>query len=140
MLRSQVRDKNKMVCAILHNGHYDLGVLHTAQGVQAVFEAGEEWDNAIRLILGFIKAKLPKNGQARGLLCPFWRERTKEGETKMSANLRGAGIRSSRAQNTTQEGGGTLTRAGKAKEIPACGVSRGSTITHALIRTFHTCC
>ena len=47
-----------MVWAILHNGHNDLGVLHTAQGVQAVFEVGEEWDNAIRLVLRCITAKL----------------------------------------------------------------------------------
>ena len=119
------RDKTKMVCAILHNGHYDLGVLHTAQGVQVVFEVGEEWDNAIRLILNFIRAKLPKNGQARGPICPFWIERTNESEKKASVNPRGAGIRSSRTQNTTQEGGATRTRAGKTKEIPVCIVARG---------------
>jgi hypothetical protein len=38
------RDKTRMVCAILHKKHYDLGVLHTAQGVQAVFQVGAEWD------------------------------------------------------------------------------------------------
>ena len=37
------RDKTRMVCAILHKKHYDLGVLHTAQGIQAVFQVGEEW-------------------------------------------------------------------------------------------------
>ena len=46
-----------MVCAILHKKHYDLGVVHTVQGIQAVFQVGEEWDNALRLILRFIKAK-----------------------------------------------------------------------------------
>ena len=69
------RDKTRMVCAILHRGHYDLGVLHTVQGTQAVFQVGEEWDEAIRLILRFIKAKLPPAGQDQDLLCPRWQER-----------------------------------------------------------------
>ena len=64
------RDKTRMVCAILHKKHYDLGVLHTAEGIQAVFQVGEEWDNAIRLILRFIKAKLLPAGQAQCLICP----------------------------------------------------------------------
>src|SRR5690349_18016646 len=68
------RDKTRMVCAILHKEHYDLGVLHTAHGVQAVFQVGAEWDNAIRLILRFIKAKLPPEGRAQRLLCPRWIE------------------------------------------------------------------
>ena len=32
------RDKTRTVCAILHKKHYDLGVLHTAEGIQAVFQ------------------------------------------------------------------------------------------------------
>ena len=36
------RDKTRMVCAILPKKHYDLGVLHTAEGIQAVFQVGEE--------------------------------------------------------------------------------------------------
>ena len=59
------RDKTRMVCA-----HYDLGVLRTDQGVQAVFQVGDEWDTAIHLILRFIRARLPTNGQAQKLLCP----------------------------------------------------------------------
>ena len=35
-------DKTRMVCAILHKKHYDLGVLRTNQGVQAVFQVGDE--------------------------------------------------------------------------------------------------
>ena len=62
------RDKTRMVCAILHKKHYDLGVVHTAQGIQAVFQVGEEWDNALRLILRFIKAKLLPTGQAQCLI------------------------------------------------------------------------
>ncbi len=112
-----------MVCAILHKKHYDLGVLHTAEGVQAVFQIGAEWDNAIRLILRFIKAKLSPDGQAHRLLCPRWNERKKESESKTCINLGGARTRSTRAQNIAlEQGGGTLTR-GKAKESKACSVS-----------------
>ena len=35
-------DKTRMVCAILHKQHYDLGVLRTDHGVQAVFQVGDE--------------------------------------------------------------------------------------------------
>ena len=58
MQRPQARGIRREWCAILHKKHYDLGVLHTAEGIQAVFQVDEEWDNAIRLILRFIKAKL----------------------------------------------------------------------------------
>ena len=47
------RDKTRIVCAILHKKHYDLDVLCTDHGVQAVFQVGEEWDTAIHLILKF---------------------------------------------------------------------------------------
>ena len=103
-----------------------------------MFEVGEEWDTAIRLILNFIKAKLPKKGQARGPICPFWIERTNESEKKTSVNPRDAGIRSSRTQNTAQEGSATRTRAGKAKEIPVIIVSRGPRPTRYHTRTQHT--
>ena len=84
------RDKTRMMCAILHKKHYDLGVLHTAQGIKAVFQVGEEWDNAIRLILRFIKAKLPPAGQAQEeLLCPRWEERKQESEVKTCVNISG---------------------------------------------------
>ena len=74
------RDKTRMVCAILHKKHYDLGAVHTAQGIQAVFQVGED---AIRLILRFIKAKLPPTGQAQDLLCPRWKERKQESDAKL---------------------------------------------------------
>ena len=76
------RDKTRMVCAILHKKHYDLGVLHTAVGIQAVFQVGE-WGNAIRLILRFIKAKSLPTGQAQCLICPRWKERKQESEEKL---------------------------------------------------------
>ena len=117
-----------MVCAILHKKHHDLGVLHTAQGIKAVFQVGEEWDNAIRLILRFIKAKLPPAGQAQEeLLCPRWEERKQESEVKTCVNISGPRTRSTRAQVIARElEGGTLTR-GKAKEHKAGGVSCGPT-------------
>ena len=93
-----------------------IGVLHTAEGIQAVFQVGEEWDNAIRLILSFIKAKLLPTGQAQCLI-PRWKERKQESEVKACADLRGVRTRSTRAQFTARElpaEGGTLTR-GKTK-------------------------
>ena len=75
-----------MVCAILHKKHYDLGVLHTAEGIPAVFQ---EWDIAIRLILRFIKAKLLPTGQAQCLICPRWKERKQESEVKACVDLSG---------------------------------------------------
>ena len=67
-----------MVCVILHKKHYYLGVLHTAEGIQAVFQVGEEWDNAIRLILRFVQAKLLPTGQAQSHLPPLEREKAGE--------------------------------------------------------------
>ena len=43
-------DKKRVVCAVLHRKHFDLGVVRAAQGVRAVFAAGQEWDDACRLI------------------------------------------------------------------------------------------
>ena len=84
----QLRGIRRVVCAILHRKHDDLGVVHTAQVIQAVFQVGEEWDNAIRLILRFIKAKLPHTGQAHDLLCPRWKEKKQESEEKTGRKSR----------------------------------------------------
>ena len=97
------RDKTRMVCAILHKKHYDIGVLHTAEGIQAVFQVGEEWDNAIRLILRFIKAKLLPTGQAQCLICPRWKERKQESEVKVRVDFSGVRTRSTRAQVIARE-------------------------------------
>ena len=129
------RDKTRMVCAILHKKHYDLGVVHTAQGIQAVFQVGEEWDSAIRLILRFIKAKLLPTGQAQCLICPRWKERKQESEAKVCADLSGVRTRSTRAQVIARElpvEGGTLTR-GKTKHT-----TRRDIHTHTLNSTTHT--
>ena len=34
------REKSRVVCAILHNEHFDLGVLRTSDSVHAVFQLG----------------------------------------------------------------------------------------------------
>ena len=80
---------------------HDLGVVHTAQGIQAVFQVGDEWDNALRLILRFIKAKLPPTGQAQDLLCPRWKEKKQESEEKLCVNIGSAGTRSTHARQHT---------------------------------------
>ena len=95
-----------------------------------MFQLGEEWDNALRLILRFIKAKLPPTSvsSAPG------KERKQESEEKLIGN---AGTRSTRARHTTAsgEGGSTLTRAGKAKVPPHCLLEIN---THTLNSTTHT--
>jgi hypothetical protein len=64
--------KCRVVCAVFHKKHYDLGVVRSAGTIQAVFAAGEEWEAALELILSFVKSKAPARGQERGELCPRW--------------------------------------------------------------------
>ena len=64
--------KCRVLCAVLHKKHYDLGVVRSAGSVQAVFKAGSEWEVAASLILAFIKSKAPLRGQLRSELCPRW--------------------------------------------------------------------
>ena len=131
------RDKTRMVCAILHKKHYDLGVVHTAQGIQAVFQVGEEWDNAVRLTLRFIRAKLPPDGQAQDLLCPRWKEKKQESEEKLCVTVGSAGTRSTRTRHITasDQGRSTLTRAGKAK---VHSDTLNTLYTHTKLHTPHT--
>jgi hypothetical protein len=64
--------KCRVLCAVLHKKHYDLGVVRSAGSVQAVFKADTEWEAAASLILAFIKSKAPSRGQVRSELCPRW--------------------------------------------------------------------
>ena len=64
--------KSRIVCAILHKDHFDLGVLRTTDSVQAVFQAGPEWDSALGQLLSFVKAKSPLPRARRGDLGPRW--------------------------------------------------------------------
>jgi hypothetical protein len=64
--------KCRVLCAVLHKKHYDLGVVRSAGSVQAVFNAETEWEAAASLILAFIKSKAPSRGQVRSELCPRW--------------------------------------------------------------------
>ena len=59
--------KCRVLCAVLHKKHYDLGVVR-----RAVFKADTEWEAAASLILAFIKSKAPSRGQVRSELCPRW--------------------------------------------------------------------
>ena len=61
--------KCRVLCAVLHKKHYDLGVVRSAGSVQAVFSAETEWEAAASLILAFIKSKAPSRGQVRSELC-----------------------------------------------------------------------
>jgi hypothetical protein len=64
--------KSRVLCAVLHNNHYDLGVVRSEGSIQCVFTAGTEWDAAEQLILAFVKSKAPPPRQKRGELCPRW--------------------------------------------------------------------
>jgi len=65
--------KSRVLCAVLHNEHYDLGVVRSAGSIQAVFAAGPEWEAAVDLILTFVRSKMPSRGATRKELCPRWR-------------------------------------------------------------------
>ena len=64
--------KSRVFCAVLHNEHYDLGVVRSAGSIQAVFAAGKEWEAAVDLILVFVRSKAPDRGAPRKELCPRW--------------------------------------------------------------------
>ena len=64
--------KSRVLCAVLHNKHYDLGVVRSAGSVQAVFAAGPEWEAAVGLILAFVRSKMPSRGEERKPLCQRW--------------------------------------------------------------------
>ena len=42
---------------MLHKNHFDLGLLRTSGSVQAVFQVGKEWDDALRRLLSFIRSR-----------------------------------------------------------------------------------
>ena len=61
-------EKRRVVCAVLSrtpSQHFDLGVVRTSRGVKAVFEFGEDWDRALKLILEFIKSRSPETAGGR---------------------------------------------------------------------------
>src|SRR6185312_4529224 len=64
--------KSRVLCAVLHNKHYDLGVVRSTGSIQAVFAAGPEWEAAADLILAFVRSKMPSRGAERKPLCQRW--------------------------------------------------------------------
>jgi hypothetical protein len=75
-------EKTRIVCAVVHRNHYDLGVVRTARGVCAVFAVGQEWDEACSLILRFVKANSAPAGQESVSLCPKWSEQMRVREDR----------------------------------------------------------
>jgi len=66
-------DKSRVVCAVLHKDHFDLGVLRSHNSIQAVFQVGQEWDHALRQLLSFIKSRSPSSAtEPRENLGPRW--------------------------------------------------------------------
>ena len=51
--------KLRVVCAVLSSGHFDIGVVHVNGKTRAVFDLGNDWDCALRLILAFIQERSP---------------------------------------------------------------------------------
>ena len=73
--------KNRVVCAILSSGHFDIGVVLENGCTRAVFDLGSDWDCALELILTFIKSKSPESlSVERGPLCPRWSENSEPPE------------------------------------------------------------
>ena len=66
-------EKSRVVCAISSPDHFDIGVVHTSNGIRAIFQEGDEWQEALSLILSFIKARSPKTFQDKRVpRCPRW--------------------------------------------------------------------
>ena len=67
-------EKLRVVCAVLSSRHFDIGVVHVNGTTRAVFDRGNDWDCALRLILSFIQARSPVNKTAkRERLCRQWK-------------------------------------------------------------------
>ena len=49
-------EKSSVVCAVLENGYYDLGVVFRPEA-HAVFESGPEWETARSLNLHYLRAR-----------------------------------------------------------------------------------
>ena len=66
-------EKSRVVCAIKYPKHFDIGVVHTPSGIQAVFQEGDEWSEALGLILSFIKSRSPETSEEKPApLCRQW--------------------------------------------------------------------
>ena len=58
---------------VLSRDHFDLGIVRNSENVRAVFKQGDEWQDALRLILLFIKSRVPSdNNQPRDPLVSQW--------------------------------------------------------------------
>jgi len=79
-------DKSRVICAVLHKNHFDLGVLRTSGSVQAVFQVGKEWDDALQRLLSFIKSRSPPPEPKREDLGPRWVPPTSPSSQKASVS------------------------------------------------------
>ena len=76
-----VREKHRVVCAVLSSGHFDIGVVHENGSSRAVFDLGSHWDCAFELILSFIKGRSPESMSAkRERLIPQWIENAEQAD------------------------------------------------------------
>jgi hypothetical protein len=58
--------KKRVACFLVHKDHFQLGVVRTP-ALRCIFERGPDWDHARRLILTFIKQRIPDLA-----LAPIW--------------------------------------------------------------------
>ena len=79
-------DKSRVICAVLHKNHFNLGVLRTSGSVQAVFQVGKEWDDALQRLLSFIKSRSPPPEPKREDLGPRWVPPTSPSTQKASVS------------------------------------------------------
>jgi hypothetical protein len=112
-------DKKRVVCAVLHRKHFDLGVVRAAQGVRAVFAAGQEWDDACRLILSFVKANSTPKGQVSVSLGPRWCEATGEGKCEDSEG-KGKEVGESEGEGKKRKRAGVKEKGGCEVKSRAC--------------------
>jgi hypothetical protein len=99
-------EKSRVVCAILHKGHFDLGVLRTPDSVQAIFQVGPEWDHALFQLLSFIKSRSPSSGEERKDLGPRWASPT----LSPRAGEKETGRKGGRTRRIVERGGKRRTR------------------------------
>jgi hypothetical protein len=104
---------------VLHRKHFDLGVVRAAQGVRAVFAAGQEWDDACRLILSFVKANSAPKGQVSVSLGPRWCEATGEGKCEDSEG-KGKEVGESEGEGKKRKRAGVKEKGGCEVKSRAC--------------------
>jgi len=71
--------KSRFVCAILSENHYQLGVVKSPH-IRAVFDEGKDWEDALRLILEYVRSRAPvRPGEKPRPLSSIWKDPSSPG-------------------------------------------------------------